>query len=469
MSVVGSVSQRALARNQAGIEHLENGEYELALTEFTKAIFLQPQNAIYYMNRGDAYASLCDFHSAELNYRKAMQLDQTNQDVQDRLYDLLNLRAQVNIAHYGDAPRAYDLLEEALELSDSTFDAENVECLHRKAVCFVMLDHNQEALEILNRILHSSTAESDLMLFRSRLYRHMGKLKEAFDDAHKVSRLSPQDEETAGLLGDIARASDGFRKQADALLISGKVEDALRKIDQAMEVDPGDPKLRLKKAVLLRQQGNFSEALKELARSISEAGGEFPKANIQVALTFNDIAVKMCKESNFEQAITFLNKAIKIHENVMEYHLNRGDCYLKTGNRSLAMADYHKALELDPGAHHIVARLSIIHHDAGIEVFRNGKFSQAEYEFNKAISYHDRIAIYYVNRALSRQYQGNLEGTKDDLLKALELEPDNEQAKQLLIRFYPASAVNQIASRMIFPRLRCLVFMIIEDNHPFEL
>lgn len=36
-------------------------EYHAAVTEFTRAIFLNPKSAEYYAGRGKAYRELCDF------------------------------------------------------------------------------------------------------------------------------------------------------------------------------------------------------------------------------------------------------------------------------------------------------------------------------------------------------------------------------------------------------------------------
>ena len=73
-------------------------QYEQAISQLTAAIFLQPADPEGYTLRGDAMAELCDFHSAVVNYRKALQLTpERNYDGREktarRLAALLDLRA----------------------------------------------------------------------------------------------------------------------------------------------------------------------------------------------------------------------------------------------------------------------------------------------------------------------------------------------------------------------------------------
>lgn len=58
---------------QQGKAYLESGEYELAAEAFTEVIRLDPENAIAYNNRGNAYSKLGDRKNARADYEKARQ------------------------------------------------------------------------------------------------------------------------------------------------------------------------------------------------------------------------------------------------------------------------------------------------------------------------------------------------------------------------------------------------------------
>jgi tetratricopeptide (TPR) repeat protein len=51
----GQVMRDAEIYYNRGLEHLENGEYDLSIEAFSQAILLNPNNAEYYNYRGNAY------------------------------------------------------------------------------------------------------------------------------------------------------------------------------------------------------------------------------------------------------------------------------------------------------------------------------------------------------------------------------------------------------------------------------
>ena len=65
----------AAQHNERGIALTEEGNYEQAISEFDKAIELDPDYAEAYSNRGIAYGSQGDFDSAMTDFNKAIELD----------------------------------------------------------------------------------------------------------------------------------------------------------------------------------------------------------------------------------------------------------------------------------------------------------------------------------------------------------------------------------------------------------
>jgi len=61
--------------NKRGMDALEKKDYDNAITEFTKAIRLNPNNAILYLKRGEAYYWEEDYDSAITDYTHATQLN----------------------------------------------------------------------------------------------------------------------------------------------------------------------------------------------------------------------------------------------------------------------------------------------------------------------------------------------------------------------------------------------------------
>ena len=63
-------------------EYYEDGKYDLAVTAFSKAIQLDPDDASAYHERGASYADLGQYQTAIADFTKAIQLEPDNPDSQ---------------------------------------------------------------------------------------------------------------------------------------------------------------------------------------------------------------------------------------------------------------------------------------------------------------------------------------------------------------------------------------------------
>lgn len=57
-----------------GVEYGKKGKYDEAISEFTKAIELEPELAQLYYNRGNAYTKKGSYDEAILDYTRAVEL-----------------------------------------------------------------------------------------------------------------------------------------------------------------------------------------------------------------------------------------------------------------------------------------------------------------------------------------------------------------------------------------------------------
>ena len=71
----GCDSRSAPAYNNRGIAYSEQGEFEKAIADLTKAIELDPTDAPAYKNRGDAYWQEGELDKATADYNKVIELD----------------------------------------------------------------------------------------------------------------------------------------------------------------------------------------------------------------------------------------------------------------------------------------------------------------------------------------------------------------------------------------------------------
>jgi tetratricopeptide (TPR) repeat protein len=65
----------AVAYNNRGANYNAMGEYEKAEADYTRAIELDPKDAVAYNNRGANYNAMGEYEKAEADYTRAIELD----------------------------------------------------------------------------------------------------------------------------------------------------------------------------------------------------------------------------------------------------------------------------------------------------------------------------------------------------------------------------------------------------------
>lgn len=94
-------------KNQ-GNDYMRIAEYQLAAENYTKAIEIDPNNAIYYCNRAASATKLCDYQSALKDCREAISIDPT--------YGKAYSRMGLAYASMNEHTNARDAYKKAVEL-----------------------------------------------------------------------------------------------------------------------------------------------------------------------------------------------------------------------------------------------------------------------------------------------------------------------------------------------------------------
>jgi tetratricopeptide (TPR) repeat protein len=96
------------------------------------------------------------------------------------------------------------------------------------------------------------------------------------------------------------------------------------------------------------------------------------------------------------------------------FYNNRGLAYKKQGELDKAIADYNKAIELDP-------QLAVAYYNRGKDYEDQGELDKAIADFTKAIELDPTDAVTYTNRGIAYRDQGELGKAEADFTKAKEL------------------------------------------------
>lgn len=122
--------------------------------------------------------------------------------------------------------------------------------------------------------------------------------------------------------------------------------------------------------------------------------------------------------SNFNEAISEINKSIKINPNLpLSYH-NRGLVKLKLGQIESAISDFEKSIELDP-------KFANAHYNMGLANSILKKHKIALTNFNNAIGINPFFANAYSSRGMTKASLNDFNNALLDCSKAINIEPNN--------------------------------------------
>ncbi len=113
------------------------------------------------------------------------------------------------------------------------------------------------------------------------------------------------------------------------------------------------------------------------------------------------------------------------------FYQNRANANFVMGEYDAAIADYNKAVELNPKEPTIFFSRALAH-------FNNKSFNPAIADFDKVIELDPKEAMAYFKRGAALEKVGNFEKALSDYQKAVELDADNELAKAALQRLQAA-------------------------------
>jgi len=334
-------------------------------------------------------------------------------------------------------------------------------------------------LKSVDDALGCMPAQTDHYILRGKIYWALRLSDLGNDDFRRAQEMDPDHLEVQAFHQEMLRQAETLYERAISNMHHKNYERAIEQLDQALGLSRNDLKLMIMRGTVHRKTGRHQLALDDLDDAAFiyyrqlKGQGEEPlpeqrqrrkliavmrmvddyrepqQVTRERNLVFNDLALDLFTQGRYEQAITYLNRAIESEEKCMfaqnrtdkevnfRFFLNRGDCYRAMGMLEQALSDFHRALEANPDDWQIKTRLSMIHYMYGNIVFNKRQFMAAETEFSRAIKYNPKVPVYHMQRGKACFYQQNIEGAYENYKTALELDPQNLEIKLLLQQFEP--------------------------------
>jgi tetratricopeptide (TPR) repeat protein len=237
---------------------------------------------------------------------------------------------------------------------------------------------------------------------------------------------------------------------AIAMAVSGDLDGALKELETAYAMDPNSPQTMDALGTVMANKGRQAEALEWHLKAID--------INPRMDGPQYNAAVTLMKLGRTQEAIPYCKRAVALKPGWPEAHMQLGIALAKTGDNAGAEVALKKAVELEPALRRAHMELAAVYvqqtrwsdaaeqYRQGIELKSDydslinlgsalveaGRLSEAERYYREAIAMKPDAAISYCNLAVILAKQGNVTEATDLVNKALQVEPDNEQAQRYL-------------------------------------
>lgn len=193
-------------------------------------------------------------------------------------------------------------------------------------------------------------------------------------------------------------------------------------IDKALKQAQAD--IQYTEAIRQFDKGNFEECLEQFFLAIhSRYDIEKPLAKRFIRKKLN--IINQLKAENARLKEDRAKKEKSLQKYAKEYYLMGNECITQAHDLRAALANYDKAIELDPKYTDAWVRKGITLHDAG-------DYHEAEACLNQAVKLSPLMFKAVYNRGKNRLATGNYEGALSDLDRACSLKPEHAKAHELL-------------------------------------
>jgi Flp pilus assembly protein TadD len=227
-------------------------------------------------------------------------------------------------------------------------------------------------------------------------------IKEQFLDPYSFLRAGMSNERT----GDHKGAERAFRRGIElvpndaelhnslgwTLFQDGRSEEAVEEYERALAVNPKNAKAHNNMALALVELGRLDDAASHFTASLAVE----PKPEI-----YSDLGFTLARLGKTKEALADYQKALALDPNCPSAHLNLAVTSLQAGNLDDAGAHYRKALAAKPTAE--------AHNGLGFVLARQGRTDEAVGEFQKAVDANPKFVPAYNNLAEALVGQGKLE------------------------------------------------------------
>lgn len=292
-----------------GMRHYDLGEYRQAFDCFTAAISREPDNAVFYNDRGYACVNLHEYEKALSDFNKALSLKPDFSQVYiGRGYAYACWGKYVEAL--ADSSRAICLLPD---------DTQAYFC---RGLTYKNLGDYENALVYFNEVLTRDPSHAQAYNNRGNVFHNMGKYNEAFWDYSMAISLNPKDAFIYYNRGDV---------NSDL----GKYEEALADYNRAIALKPGEADFYNNRGALYNDMGKYDLAIADCDSALA--------LKPDFANPYRHAGIAWEKKGDLEKALQSYTKAIQLNPEYAEAYADRARIYLALGEPENAEEDEETA------------------------------------------------------------------------------------------------------------------------------
>lgn len=397
---------------------LEAARYDEAIDRFTKAIALDPKNALAFADRGLAriHAGITAGASADLD--TAQGLDPRNLVVSHARGLLAEKEGR-----YRDA---IGQLTASLNIEPNDQFA-----LYHRANAYYAVGEDDLALNDAATAISREPFDTDMHLLRANILRKKGDRSGMAREADALIAANRKDTYSLVAAGKIYAAAghqDDAMRAFDAALaikpesyiylnrfsVRSKTDVAGREgdLDDAIRLDPKSQEAIETKAAFLVDHDDWRNAAATLSSFIATKPAD-PRLLGRRGVVYAKMGDTSLADKDFAAARAVAKTSPELNDL----------CWTKaTAGVALdrALSECDSALALEPGASHILDSRAFV-------LLRMGRLDDALAEYSKALSKQPRQSASLYGRAIIEERKGNQVAATGDLLAAIKLNPDVQE------------------------------------------
>jgi len=304
----------ALAYNDLGGVYYILKQHSKAISHYNKAIELDPKFSFAYNNRGAAYGDLGEHDKGISDYTKALEINPKSTQAYYNMGD----------AYYakGEYDRAISVYNKAIEINPKHADA-----YHNLGVVYYIKGEYDQAISNYTKALEINPRHAEAYYNRGFAYQNKGIYDQAILDHTKAIEINP-------------KYTKAYYSRGMSYSKKGDYDQAISNYTKALEINPRHAQAYYNRGNAYKAKDKYDRAILDHTKAI--------ETNPRYAFAYYSRGTAYYAKGEYYKSISDFNKAIEITPRLAEAYYSRGVIYAAFGKSKEAKKDLLKAVELNP-------------------------------------------------------------------------------------------------------------------------